>query len=159
MNQDSIVYWVPRWMDNSIKSKKCSQCDCKMTKNNIMAMGIRQLSDGSTAIYTENSCLKCNHREVTAYNTEGGGNIQDLCCAILEEGRRKRRIEKAIELREKSHVRPVGKEEAPISISELNEVKNELNSTESHEDFLKFIGYKEAHPNRNAKKKEKKRKK
>lgn len=127
-----FYYWLPNWVQNGINKRTCSQCETNYTKQDIVAVGIRQVSDPhECAIYVEHMCPSCGYRALTTFGKEKEDSLEGMCCSILESIKRKKLVEKSRLLRKRK--------EGTISDGEVNKFLKFIQKA-SHEDFLKEIG-------------------
>ncbi len=120
-------------MLSELKSTKCVQCEFNISKDDIIAVGIRKIPDSENCtLYIEYICSQCEYREIIL-NRKGRYSPNELCYILLEEMREKRNIERSMQNRSK----PKGK----MTNKEISEFLKFLEGTSSHEDFLKYIGF------------------
>ncbi len=132
MQGKRLFYWVPNWISNVLKEKGCDKCSNNIRKQDIIAIGIREVGN-KTALYVEHICSKCGFREITSLAGSKKGTLEEMCYILLEEIQYKRSTDKAREL-EKSQYH------SKITKKEMEDFAKFMNSPYNHEDFMKFIG-------------------
>lgn len=127
-----FYYWLPDWVQNGFSTRSCSQCQTKYSKQDIVAVGIRQLSDpNECAMYVEHVCPSCGYRALTTFGKEKEDSLEGMCCGILESIKKKKLVEKTRLLRKRK--------EGTITDREVNKFLNFIKDA-SHADFCKEIG-------------------
>ncbi|KKN47564.1 hypothetical protein LCGC14_0661690 [marine sediment metagenome] len=126
--------YLPRWMVNILNSKSCSQCNERVNKSDVIAVGVRLIEGSSdkTTLYVEHACSSCQKRVITSFSKEKQNSVENLCYMLIEQMQQKRELEKSQEI--SNHDR---KEE--ISDEEVVELLEFMEKHNSHEDFMKFI--------------------
>lgn len=129
-----FTYWLPNWIQNDLKNRSCSQCETKVFKQDIVAVGIRQTGKPhECAMYIEYICSSCEYRALITFGKEKEkeNSIEKMCCNILESIKRKKLTEKSLLLRRRK--------EGVITDREVKKFLS-FNKNASHEEFLKEIG-------------------
>jgi len=134
-----IYEYVPRWMFVVVESKTCEKCQQPSTRKDICAVGLRTFDQNRTTFYVEHQCSKCHTRIITSFGAQKTGSTEDLCYILLEQMQAQKKLQKSQEI-EKSH--GSGK----IRDEEVESLLKFMRNTESHEEFMKFIGSKESTP-------------
>lgn len=125
-------YWLPDWIQSGFNKRSCSQCKTRYSRQDIVAVGIRQLnSPHECAMYVEHVCPSCGYRALTTFGKEKEDSLEGMCCSILENIKRKKLVEKSRLLRKRK--------EGNITDREVNKFLKFIKYA-SHEDFLKEIG-------------------
>lgn len=125
-------YWLPDWLQNSFNKRFCSQCKTKYSKQDIVAVGIRQVNDPhECAMYVEHVCPSCGYRALTTFGKEKEDSLEGMCCSILESIKRKKLVDKSRQLR--------GRNKGTITDREVSKFLKFIQNA-SHEEFLKEIG-------------------
>ncbi|KKK43385.1 hypothetical protein LCGC14_3168580 [marine sediment metagenome] len=127
-------YWLPEWMQNTINTRTCSQCKNPYTKEDIIAIGVRSTDNGSLecSMYIEHECSSCGYRALTTFAQQKETSLEGMCCAILENIRRKKKTEKSRMLRKRK--------EGIMTEREVSQFLNSMQKFKTHEEFLKEIG-------------------
>lgn len=134
-------YWLPDWIQGEIKKRSCSQCKTHYSKQDIVAVGIRQINNhNECAMYIEHICSSCDYRAITTFGKEKENTLEKMCCNILESIRRKKLTEKSLLLRKQKN--------GVITDREVKKFLN-FNKNASHDEFLKEIGINLPEENRN----------
>ena len=133
MNAKPFYYYLPNWAHESLRTRCCSQCQNNYTKEDIVAIGIRQTKDKASAMFVEHKCSLCDFRASTTLGKQKEDTLEGLCYVILEYIKRKKQTEKSRSLRKITQT-------TPISDSEVDEFLDFIKSSKSYEDFLKEIG-------------------
>lgn len=127
-----FYYWLPDWVQNGLNKRHCSQCKTQYSKQDIVAVGIRQVNKPyECAIYIEHICSSCEYRALTTFGKEKEDSLEKMCCGILESIKKKKLVEKSRLLRKRK--------EGNITDREVKEFLKFIKNA-SHEDFLKEIG-------------------
>lgn len=127
-----FYYWLPDWIQNGLKKRSCTQCKTKYSKQDIVAVGVRQINDPhECAMYIEHICPSCGYRALTTFGKEKEDSLEGMCCGILESIKRKKLIEKSRLLQKRK--------EGTMTDREVNKFLKFIKDA-SHEDFLKEIG-------------------
>jgi len=128
-------YWLPDWMQDALNKRSCSQCKTIYSKQDIVAIGIRQVNEENSphecAMYVEHACPSCGYRALTTFGKEKEDNLERMCCGILENIKKKKLVEKSQLLRKQK--------EGAITDREVNKFLTFIKNA-SHEDFCKEIG-------------------
>lgn len=125
-------HWLPDWVRNGLKKRSCSQCKTSYSTQDIIAVGIRQVSEPhECAMYVEHICSSCGYRALTTFGKEKEDSLEGMCCVILENIKKKKLTEKSRLLRKRK--------EGNMTDREVKKFLN-FNKDASHEDFLKEIG-------------------
>jgi len=131
--------WLPEWAYSSLDKRSCSQCSTNYQKQDIIAVGIRQTeTEGADtppeyAMYLEHQCSSCGFRGLTVLGKQKEDNLEKLCYVILE-GVKKRKIS------EKSKMLKNHRTNDPISDKEVKDLREFMNNSKTHDDFLREIG-------------------
>ena len=127
-------YWLPKWMQNTINKRSCSQCEKPYTKTDIIACGVRIVEKSSTecSMYIEHECSSCGYRALTTFGKQKETSLEGMCCAILENIRRKKQVEKSRMLRKRK--------EGVMTKREVDKFLSFMKGATTHEEFLKEIG-------------------
>ena len=125
-------HWLPDWVQSGFNTRSCSQCKTKYSKQDIVAVGIRQVNNPhECAMYVEHVCPSCGYRALTTCGKEKENSLEGMCCGILESIKKKKLVEKSRLLRKRKEGIITDREVATF----LNFIKNA-----SHADFCKEIG-------------------
>lgn len=128
-----FYYWLPDWVQNGLKNRSCSQCKMKYSKQDIVAIGIRQVNDPhECALYVEHACSSCGYRALTTLGKEKENSLEGMCCSILESIKKKKLVEKSRLLRRHK--------EGAMTDHEVSSFLKLLKNASLHEDFCKEIG-------------------
>ncbi|MHA2279325.1 MAG: hypothetical protein ACXAC5_00330 [Promethearchaeota archaeon] len=125
--------WLPEWVHASLNNRSCSQCETAYSKNDIIAVGVRQLEDPAYAMYIEHQCSSCGFRALTTLGKQKEDTLERLCYTILESIKKRKLSEKAKMLQKNI-------ENKPMTEKEVKNFINFMQTSESHDDFLREIG-------------------
>lgn len=130
----SFSYWLPDWIQNTIKKRSCSQCNKRYTTDDIIAVGIRSIDKDSSecSMYVEHECSSCGYRALTTFGKQKESSLEGMCCSILENIRSKKKAEKSRMLRKRK--------EGVMTECEVTNFLNFMKNNDTHEDFLREIG-------------------
>lgn len=125
---------VPKWIIRIIESRKCYHCDKLAQRIEIEAFGIRKVMNGNlSTFYVEHCCSNCNKRTITSFGRERQAAPVDLAYEIIEYEQNQRRLRKVKAL---ENVKRTG----DIEPEEIQQLLEFMNRTDTHEDFMRFIG-------------------
>lgn len=125
-------YWLPDWVQKGLNKRSCSQCETKYTQNDIVAVGIRQVSEPhECAMYIEHVCPSCGYRALTTFGKEKESSLEGMCCGILEHIKKKKLADKSRLLRKR--------QEGIMTDREVDGFIKFMKDA-SHDDFCKEIG-------------------
>ncbi len=125
-------YWLPDWTQRSLDKRICSQCKTQYSKQDIVAIGVRQIKKPhECSMYVEHMCPLCGYRALTTFGKEKEDNLERMCCVILESIKKKKLAEKSRLLRKNK--------EGNITDKEVTRFLKFIKDA-SHEDFCKEIG-------------------
>ena len=126
--------YMPKWMLNILESKSCSKCDHPISKTNVIAVGIRQVdgSEDKTTLYSEHCCSSCRKRFITSFAREYQESVEDICYMLIENMQKQRSLKKSQGLSNNVH-------NGEISDKEVKDLKKFMSSTDSHQEFMRFI--------------------
>ncbi len=130
---------IPRWITNIVETKKCSNCKTEVSKTSICAVGIRSIGANKSTVYVEHACPECSVRTITSFSREQSASVEELCYMLIEQIHNKRKLQRAEKIR--GRVR-----EDAIQDEEVESLVELMNSSDSFEDFLKYIGAPELSP-------------
>jgi hypothetical protein len=133
MTERPFYYWLPEWIYAPLDRRCCSQCETKYTKNDITAVGVRKLEDSAYALYVEHQCSSCNFRALTTFGKQKEDSLERLCYVVLESIKKRKITEKAKMLQKH-------KDDKPMTEKEVKGFISFMQTSESHEDFLREIG-------------------
>ena len=115
-----------------IKERYCSNCGHKINKQDVIAIGIRQLKS-KQALYIEYKCPKCDTREIISY-TQKPNTIEQLCYMLLDSVKKHNESQNA-----KNSDSSKLNHKTQMSKKEVDEFLKFMETVETHEDFMKFI--------------------
>lgn len=120
-------------MLNEMSNKHCSKCDTKVTKKDIIAVGVRQNKVNSKTLYMEHCCPKCQYREMTACSSKKTGSLEEMCYVLLNSIQQKKKfsIPNKLEYNKNTNI--------PWTDKEISDFHTFINGCENHSDFLKHI--------------------
>jgi len=131
----SFFECVPTWIVRIIETRKCSACGSSVSRQSIQAFGIRSILNGKTCtFYVEHKCPNCTRSTITSFGGQRQGSPVELAYELIEYEQGKRRTAKAKQSRKQSN-------EGLIDDGEVNELLTFMHNSDSHEEFLKFIGH------------------
>jgi hypothetical protein len=91
-----FYHWLPDWIQSGLKKRICSQCQTNYSKQDIVAVGVRQVNDPhECAMYVEHVCSSCGYRALTTFGKEKENSLEGMCCGILENIKKKKLMEKS----------------------------------------------------------------
>lgn len=125
-------YWLPDWVQNAVKKRSCSQCKTKYSKEDIIAVGVRQINSYECAMYVEHVCPSCGYRALTTFGKEKEDSLEGMCCGILESIKKKKLVEKSRLLRKR--------QEGTITDREVSKFLKFMKEADNHSDFCEEIG-------------------
>lgn len=131
MSKNSISYWLPHWIISSTKGRKCSKCNTKFSRNDIIAVGVRQ-NGKSVATYIEHECNSCKYRGMIVLGKDKEDTLEKMCYVLLESIKQRKMAEKSAKLREKK--------EGKMTDCEINKMINFIKGAKTHEDLLRQMG-------------------
>ena len=127
-----FYHWLPDWVQNGLKKRSCSQCKTKYRKQDIVAVGVRQIDNShECAMYVEHVCSSCEYRALTTFGKEKEDSLEGMCCGILESIKKKKLVEKSRLLRKRK--------EGIMTDSEVDKFLKFIKGA-SHADFCEEIG-------------------
>lgn len=154
----------PKWFDKAIKVMKCSNCHQKMSKEHILAEGIRKsiVHENATAFFIEYKCPKCDAHitmELTKMTVEdfvmemidqfAEQDMNDFEGASAEEGYyypeetddsfRNEYDTQAERKKDKKRGRK-NRNKSKIADNEFIEIKDIIKNCKTHEEFMLSIG-------------------
>ena len=133
MSERPFHYWLPEWVYATLDRRCCSQCETKYTKSDIIAVGVRKVEDPAYAMYIEHQCSSCGFRALTTFGKQKEDTLERLCYVILESIKKRKLVQKSQTLKRVRN-------DKPMTEIEVSKFKNFLQTSESHEDFLREIG-------------------
>jgi len=137
MKNKPVYHYAPAWMIEELKGRQCDKCSQSITKENIIAIGIRD-NNANKTIYMEHQCPKCKYREMTNCGGDKRGTLEELCYALLEELQLRKRAEKAKLARKNARINKQGMSK-PWTNKEVEEFKKFIGKCDSHDQFLEYI--------------------
>lgn len=138
MPEKPLYYWLPSIFEEKLKGVSCSSCHVEIKLKDIVAIGMRSYDD-KNIFYVEYQCPQCSFRscKLIDINTKAQ-SIESLCYFLLESIQKKKKIQ-CVQKRKKNHNKKNSK--TNISDKEISEIKAFMKTNNSHDDFLKFIGF------------------
>ena len=134
---DYEIYQVlPQWVLNIVDKLLCNNCKKQISSEDIIATGIRKISENKHVIFIEYQCKHCLFRQVVAMDNKIS-NIQGLCFVLLDNIRKIRLLENAFR-RKRTKPQKLGK----ISDKEVNDFIKFVNKSKNYDEFLQHIGVK-----------------
>lgn len=131
---------IPLWISNYIEGKECRECKNVITKKDIIAIGIRKITDKNMTPFIEHNCSKCHSRAITSFGGHQQGNMEEICHLLLSQIKINKskpaiigNIQARIKERSNKNTTPISEEEASKFVKYLQKSKN-------HENFMKQIG-------------------
>lgn len=128
---------IPSWIIKYISEKKCKHCDCKVSKKDIIAFGIRKVdlnsSKDMTTFFVENKCPKCSYRALTTFDHDKQATIQEMSYILLEHISNRKKIQNS------KNTEGINKHTEMTDLEIKNFIDN-LNNQNTYLDFLKEIG-------------------
>jgi len=133
MSDNSFHQWLPEWTYAPLQKRKCSQCNKKYTKDNIIAVGIRMTEEDFYAMYLETQCSECGFRALTTLGKQKEDSLEKLCYVILESIKKKK-------ITNKSKMIHKQMENKPMTDKEVENFIKFIQTNQTHADFCKKIG-------------------
>lgn len=136
MDNRPFHHWMPEWAQTALKNRVCSNCSTGYSKNDIIAIGFREMEDGSNVLYIEHQCSSCSFRAITTLGKQGQ-SLESLCYNVLESIKHKK-----LQTQSKNMEHPGYPEgiDQPWTDKEVKSFLSFVKKSASHEDFLREIG-------------------
>lgn len=122
---------IPDWIIKEMQGKLCSRCSHFISKNDILAIGVRKTDKNKNVPYIEYSCPGCGHSVSRFFADRELDDLKELCYILLDELKSKNKNRKT-EYKSDS--------KKPISKNEFSNFVKKLNKCKNHVDFMKSIG-------------------
>lgn len=129
---DKFYSWMPDWAQNALKTRTCSQCSTKYSKADIVAIGIRDIDEG-TSLYIEHKCSSCGFRALTTFGKHKETTLEELCYTLLEHIKKRKLAQKSCLFDVYHNPKPFGDDEVKKFIAFINDSK-------THEEVMREIG-------------------
>lgn len=132
---DPLYSQIPKWiLKGSIDKKLCTQCDCKIKKEQVIAIGIRTFN-GNSILFLECQCYHCKYREVINVTNDDHKSltVEDLCFLLLESVQKQKSMQKSVSRKKKK------KSGGKITDKEVSQFLEFMNKSEHYEDLLKHL--------------------
>jgi len=143
---------LPKWAVDIVESTSCIHCKRKAARNDIVAIGIREINSKSKncSLYVEHQCLKCGKRKITSFGGHVSASLEDLCYILLERTHKNRQLEASArrsKIKKSRRGRVSRSIKNRITRQELDDMKKFLKQSDTHDDFLKYITPKKENEN------------
>jgi len=131
-----LHFQIPHWIiKGSINNKLCANCNNKIKREHVIAMGIRTSGNDAT-LFLEYQCQKCKYREIITItsDTNKSMTIEDLCFLLLDSIQKQKETQSALSCNKKKK-----KSGGKITDKEVSQFLEFMNRSEHYEDLLKHL--------------------
>ena len=123
---------IPAWMVKTVTKSSCNECNTNIRKEDILGIGIKEVTSSTVSIFIEYKCKQCSHSARMNF-TSKAGSIEDVCHLLLDQIQKRKATKKSQENTSIRHKNVITKDETDNFIKDMNK-------TEDFNEFLKLIG-------------------